>query len=385
MLGRRIESSSYCKGKQLKLLITGGAGFIGSSMIRQCLARMPYHILNIDKLTYASSSKSLKEFESNLNYQFSCTDINDQRSLRTLFTNFKPTVVVHFAAETHVDRSITRASDFVQSNIVGTFSLLETASAYFSDLSAEEKQHFRFLHISTDEVYGDLGSDGYFLETSPLAPNSPYSATKASSDLLVNAWYRTYGLPIIITHCSNNYGPYQFPEKLIPLMILNALENKALPVYGKGLNIRDWIYVEDHTNALLRILERGRIGQTYNIGANSEHSNLEIVYNICDLIDSLVPHPEQISRRSLVKFVQDRPGHDFRYAIDNTKVRTEFDWQPNESFSSGLAKTIKWYMENADGWCRHILDQSQSKTIFKNREMKDSDVYSNEHSHEQTQ
>ena len=330
-----------------RILITGGSGFIGSALIRYIINQTQDYVINIDKLTYAANQSALKEVENNPRYAFEQIDICDLKAIESIFEKYQPDAVMHLAAESHVDRSISGAADFIQTNIVGTYTLLEVAKNYWHTLDEAKKTSFRFHHISTDEVYGDLeGSDDLFTETTPYAPSSPYSASKASSDHLVKAWYRTYGLPAIITHSSNNYGFYQYPEKLIPLMILNALEGKSLPVYGNGLQIRDWLFVEDHAKALYKVLKAGKVGETYNISGNCEKTNIEIVRTICSLLEELAPNkPEDVARyEDLITYVKDRPGHDVRYAIDSTKIQNELGWQPQESFESGLKKTVEWYI-----------------------------------------
>ena len=330
-----------------RILITGGSGFIGSTLIRYIINQTQDSVINIDKLTYAANQSALKEVENNPRYAFEQIDICDLKAIESVFEKYQPDAVMHLAAESHVDRSISGAADFIQTNIVGTYTLLEVAKNYWHTLDEAKKTSFRFHHISTDEVYGDLeGSDDLFTETTPYAPSSPYSASKASSDHLVKAWYRTYGLPAIITHSSNNYGFYQYPEKLIPLMILNALEGKSLPVYGNGLQIRDWLFVEDHAKALYKVLKAGKVGETYNISGNCEKTNIEIVRTICSLLEELAPNkPEDVARyEDLITYVKDRPGHDVHYAIDSTKIQNELGWQPQESFESGLKKTVEWYI-----------------------------------------
>ena len=330
-----------------RILITGGSGFIGSTLIRYIINQTQDSVINIDKLTYAANQSALKGVENNPRYAFEQIDICDLKAIESIFEKYQPDAVMHLAAESHVDRSISGAADFIQTNIVGTYTLLEVAKNYWHTLDEAKKTSFRFHHISTDEVYGDLeGSDDLFTETTPYAPSSPYSASKASSDHLVKAWYRTYGLPAIITHSSNNYGFYQYPEKLIPLMILNALEGKSLPVYGNGLQIRDWLFVEDHAKALYKVLKAGKVGETYNISGNCEKTNIEIVRTICSLLEELAPNkPEDVARyEDLITYVKDRPGHDVRYAIDSTKIQNELGWQPQESFESGLKKTVEWYI-----------------------------------------
>lgn len=338
-------------------LVTGGAGFIGSNFIRYILDQADVHVVNLDKLTYAGNLESLADLSDHPQYSFIRGDIADQTLVKGLLNQYQPQVVVNFAAESHVDRSIEGPGDFIQTNIVGTFHLLEAVRGYWSAERKAKEDEFRFLHISTDEVYGSLGKTGYFLETTPYAPNSPYSATKASSDHLVRAYFHTYGLPTVTTNCSNNYGSYQFPEKLIPLIILNALEGKPLPIYGDGQNIRDWLYVLDHCSALKTVIEHGTLGETYNIGGNNEKSNLDVVHSLCDLLDELSPRSDRISYRQQITFVKDRPGHDQRYAIDSTKLQTTLDWQPEETFETGLRKTVQWYLENGV-WCQRVCDGS---------------------------
>jgi len=339
----------------MKFLVTGGSGFIGSSVIRHLISDFGYHVLNIDKLTYAGNPESLRNIEKNSLYSFEQADISDAPTMERIFGEFKPDKVMHLAAESHVDRSIDGPAEFIQTNIVGTYVLLDISRRYWVSLS-EGQESFRFHHISTDEVYGDLGgTDTLFLEETPYAPSSPYSASKASSDHLVRAWNRTYGLPVVITNCSNNYGPYQFPEKLVPLMILNALEGKQLPVYGNGEQIRDWLYVEDHARALVKVMLEGRVGETYNIGGHNEKTNLEVVKTVCSIMDELVPdHPSGVtSYQDLITFVTDRPGHDLRYAIDAAKIERELGWLPSETFETGIRKTVEWYLENGE-WCEQV-------------------------------
>ena len=339
----------------LKIMITGGAGFIGSAVTRQIMINTKHLVVNVDKLTYAGNLESLSGFEDDDRYFFEQVDICDQESLRKTFATHKPSVVMHLAAESHVDRSIDGPADFIKTNINGTFNLLEEARKYYEDLSEAEKNKFRFLHVSTDEVYGDLVcKEDFFTELTAYAPSSPYSASKASSDHLVRAWGRTYGLPVIITNCSNNYGPYQFPEKLIPHMVLNAIHGKPLPIYGDGLQVRDWLHVEDHAKALIRVVTKGKIGEVYNIGGHNEKTNLEVVRTICDLLGELrsIKTGELIQYRDLITMVKDRPGHDTRYAIDASKIERELDWRPIETFESGLRKTVQWYLDNPDWWGR---------------------------------
>ncbi|WP_372930518.1 dTDP-glucose 4,6-dehydratase [Shewanella putrefaciens] len=347
----------------MKILVTGGAGFIGSALIRYILSNTEDSIINLDKLTYAGNLESLAGVESNPSYQFEKVDICDRAELDQVFSAHQPDVVMHLAAESHVDRSIDGPAAFIETNIIGTYQLLEAARHYWRGLDAERQSQFRFHHISTDEVYGDLPNmTDLFTETTPYAPSSPYSASKASSDHLVRAWHRTYGLPVIVTNCSNNYGPFHFPEKLIPLMILNALEGKALPVYGNGQQIRDWLYVEDHARALYRVVTKGVIGETYNIGGHNEQKNIDVVMAICGLLEELAPiKPHSIARYSdLITYVDDRPGHDLRYAIDASKVATELGWQPVETFDSGIRKTVEWYLANQE-WCQHVHDGSYQR------------------------
>ena len=337
----------------LKLLITGGAGFIGSNFIRQALLQREMQVLNLDNLTYAGNLDSLQNVELNSNYCFCKADICDAVAVEKIMLEYQPDAVVHFAAESHVDRSIDGPAAFIQTNIIGTFNLLEAARKYWKELPADHKVAFRFLHVSTDEVYGSLGANGLFTEETPYAPNSPYSASKASSDHLVRAYHHTYGLPVLTTNCSNNYGPYQFPEKLIPLMILNALAGKALPVYGDGMQVRDWLYVEDHCRAILTALATGKPGETYNIGGHNEMPNIRIVEKICELLDELRPRPDGKPYIAQIAYVADRPGHDRRYAIDAGKIGRELGWLPQETFDTGIRKTVEWYLNNPD-WCERV-------------------------------
>lgn len=342
----------------MKFIITGGAGFIGSAVIRYLINETDHTVLNLDKLTYAGNLESLKTVDTSDRYQFSRTDICDPPALEKLFEEFQPDVVMHLAAESHVDRSIESAADFIQTNIVGTYQLLEAALAYWRDLPEDRKTSFRFHHVSTDEVYGDLETDDeLFTETTSYAPSSPYSASKASSDHLARAWQRTYGLPVVVTNCSNNYGPYHFPEKLIPHIILNALSGKPLPVYGKGDQIRDWLYVEDHARALVLVASEAKVGETYNIGGHNEKRNIDVVHTICDLLEELHPEkPDGVEKYAdLITFVKDRPGHDRRYAIDAGKIQKDLGWKPQETFETGLRKTVNWYLENRQWWQR-VLD-----------------------------
>ena len=338
----------------MKIVVTGGAGFIGSAVVRHLIAETDWRVINLDKLTYAGNLDSVADVSGNPRYQLSRMDILDGPGVRNLLLREQPDAIMHLAAESHVDRSIDGPAAFIDTNIVGTYRLLENACAYWRTLDAERRSRFRFHHISTDEVYGSLGNDRKFHEASPYRPNSPYSASKAASDHLARAWFHTYELPVVITNCSNNYGPYQFPEKLIPLTIVRALQGKSLPVYGKGENVRDWLYVEDHARALIAVLERGRVGETYNIGGNAERRNIDVVKGICAHLDQLRPAPARSPYEGLIEFVADRPGHDLRYAIDAGKIETELGWAPRESFESGLRKTVLWYLQN-HGWCERVL------------------------------
>jgi dTDP-glucose 4,6-dehydratase len=340
----------------MKFLVTGGAGFIGSAVIRHIIQNTEHQVLNVDKLTYAGNLESLISVVDHSRYHFSQTDICDRAALDQLFSDFQPDVVMHLAAESHVDRSISGPSAFIETNIIGTYQLLEASRSYWVGLAEKDKLAFRFHHISTDEVYGDLeGTTDLFTETTSYSPSSPYSASKASSDHLVRAWNRTYGLPVVVTNCSNNYGPYHFPEKLIPLMILNALQGKALPVYGNGQQIRDWLFVEDHARALYVVATQGSVGETYNIGGHNEKANLDVVHAICQLLEELAPNkPEGIQHyQDLITYVKDRPGHDVRYAIDASKIKAELGWVPEESFETGLRKTVEWYLSNTE-WVHHV-------------------------------
>lgn len=344
----------------MKILVTGGAGFIGSAVIRYIISDTSDSVVNVDKLTYAGNLESLTEVDSHERYAFEAVDICNRNELDRVFSEHKPDAVMHLAAESHVDRSIDGPSTFIETNIVGTYTLLEATRAYWNRLPESDKASFRFHHISTDEVYGDLeGTDGLFTETTSYEPSSPYSASKASSDHLVRAWQRTYRLPTVVTNCSNNYGPYHFPEKLIPLMILNALSGKALPVYGNGMQIRDWLFVEDHAKALYKVVTKGVVGETYNIGGHNEKANIDVVKNICYLLEQLVPNkPEGVNQYiDLIVNVADRPGHDVRYAIDASKIERELGWRPEETFESGIRKTVEWYLNNKQWWLR-VLDGS---------------------------
>jgi len=346
--------------KKNTILITGGAGFIGSALIRHIIKNTHHRVVNIDKLTYSGNLQSLESVSDNINYVFEQVDICDGRGLDTIFSKSQPDIVIHLAAESHVDRSIDGPSDFIKTNIVGTFTLLEQSKKYWQSLEGDKKDNFRFLHVSTDEVYGDLnGSDDFFLEDTSYDPSSPYSASKASSDHLVRAWYRTYGLPVLITNCSNNYGPYQFPEKLIPHIILNALAGKNLPIYGNGMQIRDWLYVDDHVQALLKVAIHAKVGETFNIGGNNEIKNIEVVKKVCSILNELAPNKLNglDSFSELITYVEDRPGHDVRYAINAQKINKDLGWVPKESFESGIQKTIEWYLSNND-WSDNIQNGS---------------------------
>ena len=342
-----------------RILVTGGAGFIGGNFIHHVTGKPDLEILNLDLLTYAGNLDTLASIESHPGYRFEQGDIGDERLVSQLLNDFKPDAIVNFAAESHVDRSIDGPAAFIETNVLGTYRLLACALSYWQD-SLGANGDFRFLHVSTDEVYGSLGPTGAFTEETPYAPNSPYSASKASSDHLVRAWFHTYGMPTLTTNCSNNYGPFQFPEKLIPLMILNAMDGKPLPIYGDGLNVRDWLYVEDHCKAIFRVLEAGEPGEVYNIGGNSERTNLQIVDSLCALLDELLPGSKHLPHGGLKQFVTDRPGHDRRYAIDATKIQQSLGWSPEETFETGLRKTVNWYLEHQD-WCRRVQDGSYQR------------------------
>jgi dTDP-glucose 4,6-dehydratase len=336
----------------LKLIVTGGAGFIGSAVIRHLINNTDYEVLNLDKLTYAGNLDSLTSIEHNPHYHFSHADICDAEAVNRIFNEFQPDAIMHLAAESHVDRSIDGPAEFMHTNIIGTYTLLEASRHYWQQLDDVKKAQFRFHHVSTDEVYGSLGKTGFFTETTAYQPNSPYSASKASSDHLVRAWHHTFKLPVVTTNCSNNYGPYQFPEKLIPLMILNALDGKPLPIYGKGDNVRDWLYVDDHARALHLVLEKGRVGETYNIGGHNEKQNIEVVKTVCQILDELCPTSTYKPHDQLLTYVTDRPGHDLRYAIDADKIDNELGWKPQETFETGLRKTVEWYLNNRQWWLR---------------------------------
>lgn len=344
----------------MRVIVTGGAGFIGSALVRHLVLEKDYEVLNVDALTYAGYLPSLKEVEGKANYRFLHANICDRAAMEQAISGFQPDRIMHLAAESHVDRSITGAADFIQTNVIGTFTLLEAAKDYWVGLDDAAKKRFRFHHVSTDEVYGSLGDAGLFTEETPYDPSSPYSASKASSDHLVMAWQRTYGLPVVVSNCSNNYGPYHFPEKLIPLTILNALGGERLPVYGKGENVRDWLYVEDHARALDLISERGRVGETYNVGGRNERRNIVVVRRICTVLDKLVPGNRP--REELIEFVTDRPGHDARYAIDATKLETELGWRAREDFDSGIEKTVQWYLDN-EWWWRPLRERYDGQRL----------------------
>jgi dTDP-glucose 4,6-dehydratase len=341
----------------MKILVTGGAGFIGSNLVRMLIQKTEHSVLNLDALTYAGNEHSLADLSDNPRYTFAKVDICDAAAVNAAFNDFQPDWVMHLAAESHVDRSIDGPGAFVQTNVIGTFNMLQAARAHFESLTGEAKANFRFLHVSTDEVYGSLGAEGLFSETTPYDPHSPYSASKAASDHLARAWADTYGLPVLITNCSNNYGPYQFPEKLIPVVILKALRGEAIPVYGKGENIRDWLYVGDHANALHTVIAKGTIGETYNIGGYNERTNLDLVRLLCELLDEFQPRTDGKPYADQITFVTDRPGHDLRYAIDASKIKRELGWTPKQDHTSGFRKTVKWYLDN-HSWTQQILDGS---------------------------
>lgn len=338
----------------MRILVTGGYGFIGSAVVRQAIAD-GHEVVNVDAMTYAANPDNVAEAAASNRYAFEQADIRDGQALARIFARHRPSAVMHLAAESHVDRSIDGPADFIDTNIVGTYQMLAAARDYWGGLDGDAAEAFRFHHISTDEVYGSLGADGFFKETTPYDPRSPYSASKAASDHLVRAWGETYGLPVVVTNCSNNYGPYHFPEKLIPVIILNALHGKTIPVYGKGENVRDWLFVTDHARALLTVVERGRVGETYNIGGDSEAQNIEIVRQVCALLDER--RPDGAPHDRLIEFVTDRPGHDFRYAIDASKIRDELGWRPSVTLAEGLARTVDWYLAN-ESWWRPLLDRS---------------------------
>ena len=344
----------------MRVIVTGGAGFIGSAVVRHLVLEKGYAVLNIDKLTYAATRGSLRQVEDRPGYRFLHADIADHAAISQAFADFRPDRVMHLAAESHVDRSITGARDFIETNIVGTFNLLECTREYWQDLPVPTREAFRFLHVSTDEVYGALGDEGLFTEQTPYDPSSPYSASKAASDHLAKAWVRTYGLPVVVSNCSNNYGPYHFPEKLIPLVILNALEGRPLPIYGDGAQVRDWLHVEDHARALDVIAERGRVGETYNVGGGNERRNIDVLLSICRLMDEHRPHagPHQ----QLIRHVPDRPGHDRRYAIDATKLERELGWKAAENFDTGIEKTVRWYLDN-DWWWKPLREKYDGRRL----------------------
>lgn len=344
----------------MRVIVTGGAGFIGSALVRYLVLEKGYEVLTIDALTYAGCEASLSAVKDHAGHRFLKADICDRTAMDAAMADFRPDRVMHLAAESHVDRSITGAAAFIQTNMVGTFTLLEAARSYWNGLEGAAKDAFRFLHVSTDEVYGSLGDEGLFTESTPYDPSSPYSASKAASDHLAKAWERTYGLPVVVSNCSNNYGPYHFPEKLIPLTILNALSGRALPVYGKGENVRDWLFVEDHARALDLIIEKGRVGETYNVGGRNERRNIDVVRRICAVLDELVPGDSP--RENLIEFVTDRPGHDARYAIDATKLEDELGWRAQENFESGIAKTVRWYLDN-EWWWRPLRDRYDGQRL----------------------
>lgn len=339
------------------ILVTGGAGFIGGNFVHRMVAKGDVTIINLDALTYAGNLDTLAQVNNNPKHWFVLGSIGDQSLIDYLLARYQPDAIVNFAAESHVDRSIDNPSAFIETNVLGTHGLLRSAKKYWAQLEGAAKEEFRFLHVSTDEVYGSLGKEGKFTETTPYQPNSPYSASKAASDHLVRAYHHTYGFPVLTTNCSNNYGPYQFPEKLIPLMILNALSGKPLPIYGAGLNIRDWLYVEDHCSAIDAVLHKGKLGEVYNVGGNNEKTNIEVVETLCQLLDELVPDSAFKPHKGLMKFVQDRPGHDARYAIDASKIKREVGWEPSETFETGLRKTVQWYLDN-QSWWQNVLDGS---------------------------
>jgi dTDP-glucose 4,6-dehydratase len=336
------------------IIVTGGAGFIGSAMVRYIINNTTHRVINIDKLTYAGHSESVETVSKDPRYHFEKIDIVNGTILKYIFRTHKPDAIIHLAAESHVDRSIDGPSIFLRTNIIGTYTLLETVRDYLNKVSVHKRDSFRFVHVSTDEVYGSLGKTGLFSESTSYQPQSPYSASKASSDHLARAWYHTYGVPTITTNCSNNYGPYQYPEKLIPVIILNALQGEPIPIYGKGDNVRDWLYVDDHVRALLTVLEKGRLGETYNIGGGAEMMNIQIVQIVCDILDESPPSQSKSKYKDLITFVKDRPGHDKRYAVDTKKIRSELGWEPQEKFQSGIRRTVEWYLDNLE-WCKKVL------------------------------
>ena len=341
----------------MRILITGGAGFIGSALVRHLIENTDHRVINVDKLTYAGHLASLSNIDEHERYHFEKMDIVNQKAVREAFHTHQPDAVMHLAAESHVDRSIDGSAEFIRTNIVGTHTLLDEARAYYEALDGSEKEGFRFLHVSTDEVYGTLGETGFFTESTPYDPRSPYSASKASSDHLVRAWHHTYDFPALITNCSNNYGPYQFPEKLIPVVILKALQNESIPVYGDGKNVRDWLFVDDHVRALLTVLESGQPGETYNIGGHNEKQNIEVVTSICSILDEVQSRDDGKPYSEQITFVKDRPGHDWRYAIDASKIKDKLDWEPDETFESGIRKTVEWYLQNV-GWCEEVTSNN---------------------------
>lgn len=345
------------------LLVTGGAGFIGSAVVRELIQNSDYTVINIDKLTYAGNLESLKSVENSLRYKFEQVDICDKANIQRIFNHYQPVGILHLAAESHVDRSIVGPGEFIETNIVGTYNLLECAREYYNQLM--DKSQFKFVHISTDEVFGSLGDTGYFSEQTPYDPRSPYSASKASSDMLVRAWYHTYNLPIVITNCTNNYGPYHFPEKLIPLVINNALQGKSLPIYGKGDNVRDWLYVDDHARGIILAFEKGRVGESYCIGGHNERTNLQVVETICRILDELQAKVDKTSYSEQITYVTDRAGHDYRYAMDPAKIQAELGWQPQEDFDSGIRKTVKWYLDNQE-WVAHVISGEYQSWIKQN-------------------
>src|SRR3954469_5548755 len=345
----------------MKIIVTGGAGFIGSAVVRTLIAETDWQVVNLDKLTYAGNLDSLTSVESNPRYTFAHLDICDRDGVKALFEAERPDAIMHLAAESHVDRSIDGPAAFVETNVVGTFNLLQNALTYWRGLPAAAQERFRFHHVSTDEVYGSLGAEGLFREDNPYQPNSPYSASKAASDHFVRAWHHTYGFPSLITNCSNNYGPFHFPEKLIPLNILRGLDGKPMPVYGKGENVRDWLFVEDHARALITVIQKGRLGEVYNIGGSAERRNIDVVNAICDLLDDMAPAGRR--HRDLISFVTDRPVHDLRYAIDATKIRDELGWRPRESFETGLATTVRWYLDNKPWWQRILSGNYRTERL----------------------